>query len=378
MKNATLPFLLSVALLLPACGTSKTHLKTGKTLDGEVVEAEGMSPYKPEDLAGTKAAALANAQRAAIDLVVGVYVNASTRVEKAVAIEQNILTRSSGYIKRYEVLSEGRSGEWYKTRIRALVSTQDLRNDLDSRGLLRQASIGHPRVAVLLQEYIKERPNSEGNATRALTQALLDKGFKVVTLPSKTDQDADPIEVARTLNRDKVELLCAGFARAQSLGVEKKLGGMASLRATLSFRVIEVGTGEILQTVSQIASGIEGTPEIAAQKAFEAAAGLAAGDLANLPSELSKRAHVEMTISGLKSFSVLSQLEKSLMGVPGVKDLYLRSYSQESGVAVLDVMADQVSPQELADHAIKIGGSDWSIYQVSGRMVQLNASQAGR
>src|SRR5437879_10733266 len=143
-------------LMMSACAGSRTHLKTGKTLEGEVVEAEGMAPYKADDLPGTKAAALAAAQRSAVELVVGVYVNAKTRVDKAVAIEQNILTRSGGYIKRYEILSEGRSGDWYKMRIRALVSTKELHDDLDARGLLRQPAVGNPRVAVLLKEYIKE------------------------------------------------------------------------------------------------------------------------------------------------------------------------------------------------------------------------------
>lgn len=378
MNKQLWSFVAILSLISVGCSSSNTHLKKGKTLEGEVVEAEGQAPYNSADLAGTKAASLAAAQRAAIDLVVGVYVTASTRVEKAVAIEQNILTRSSGYIKRYEVLSEGRSGEWYKTRIRALVSTKDLREDLDSKGLLRQAAIGHPRVALYLQEYIKERPSKDGSATRALSQVLLDKGFKVVALPAQKEPDADAADVARTLSRDKVELLLGGFARAQSMGEEKKLGGMSSLRATISFRVIEAGTGEVIQTISQVASGIEATPELAAQKAFEGASELAAKDLGNLPGELSKRAHVDLSISGLKSFTALSKLQKSLVAMPGVKDLYLRSFNQESGVAVLDVMADQVSPQELADQAIKVGGSDWSIYQVSGRSVQLNASQAGR
>jgi hypothetical protein len=365
------------ALMLSACAGSNRHLKTGKTVEGEVVEAEGIAPYKADDLPGSKAAALAAAQRSAVELVVGVYVNAKTRVDKAVAIEQNILTRASGYVKRYEILSEGPSGPWYKMRIRALVATGDLHNDLDSQGLLRQAAVGNPRVAVLLKEYIRETESKEGFATQALTQALLDQGFKVVQLPRTFNLDEDPLELAKSLNHQVAELLITGFARAQSMEEEKKLGGMSSYRATISFRVVETGTGEVMQTVSEVASGLEATPEIAAQKAFQATAQLTAKDLANLPQELSKRAHIDLTISGLKSFTVLSDFQKGLLGVPGVKDLYLRSYNQEQGVAVLDVMADQISPQELADQGVRIGGADWSIFQVAGRSVQLSASQAG-
>jgi hypothetical protein len=141
--------------------------------------------------------------------------------------------------------------------------------------------------------------------------------------------------------------------------------------------VVEVGSGEVMLTVSEVASGLEGTPEIAAQKSFEAAAQLASKDLAGLPQQLASRSHVDMTVTGLKSFETLSKLQKDLLGTPGVKDLYLRSFNQDEGVAVLDILADTVSPQELGDAAVKIGGSDWSIFQVSGRSVQLSASQAG-
>ncbi len=365
------------AVLLASCASNKGRLVKGKTLEGEVVEAEGMAPYNAADLAGTKDASLVAAQRAAIELVVGVYVNAKTRVEKSVAIEQTILSHSSGYIKRYEILSEGRSGEWYKTRIRALVSTKELREDLDSRGLLRQAAVGYPRVAVLLKEYVQENESTEGHAAQALTQALLDQGFKVVELPRSINRDEDPLEIAKDLNHRVAELLITGYARAQNMGEDRKLGGMSSFRATVNFRVIEVGSAEVVQTVSQVASGLEGTKEIASQKALEAAAQMTVKDLANLPQEIAKRSHADLTITGLKSFAALSAFEKSLTGVPGVKDLYLRSYDQTGGVAVLDIMADQLSPQELADQAVKIGGSDWSIFQVAGRSIQLSASQAG-
>src|SRR5262245_13314525 len=120
---------LALVFALTACSGNSKRLKTGKTVEGEVVEAEGMVPYNAADLPGTKAGALAAAQRSAVELVVGVYVTAKTRVEKAVAIEQNILTRTSGYVKRYEILSEGRNGDWYKMRIRALVSTQKIHED---------------------------------------------------------------------------------------------------------------------------------------------------------------------------------------------------------------------------------------------------------
>ncbi|HVO32920.1 MAG TPA: hypothetical protein VMU17_03335, partial [Elusimicrobiota bacterium] len=325
-----------------------------------------------------KAAALAAAERAAVELVVGVYVNAKTQVDKAVAIQSSILTHATGYIKRYAVLSEGRNGDWYKMKIRALVSTQALHQDLDQLGLLRQAPVGNPRVAIFLQEFVGEKENAHGAAARALAQGLINQGFIVVDLPNSAKPDEDPTDLAKTLSHASAELLIAGMARAQLLATGKQFGGMSSYRASISFRVLETGSAEVVQTVSETASGLEATPEIASQQALEKAAQLAANDLATLPQELSKRAHVDLTISGITSFDVLSRFEKSLDGQAGVKDLFLRSFSQSTGVAVLDVLIDQISPQELADRCVQLGGPAWSVYQVTGRSVQLSASLAGR
>ena len=369
---------LAGAVLLVGTGCAHSRLKSAKGLQGEIVVAEGLAPYHEDDLPGTQAASLAAAQRSAVELVVGVYVNAKTRVEKAVAIQNSILTNSQGYVKRYEILSEGRSGDWYKTRIRALVSTQEIHEQLDQMGLLREPSVGYPRVAIDLQEYIGESEAEGKPASQALADALLKQGFRVMDLPKPIPAGTDAVEAAKGLH-NSAELLIAGLARAQSLGyTSKQLGGMSSFRASVSFRVIESGSGEIVQTVSETASGLEGTPDIAGAKALRQAAELAAGDLTGLPQELEKRAHVMLTITGLKSFETLAKFQKDLAAQGGVKDLYLRSYQQDSGVAVLDVLTDQLSPQDVADASVRLGGPEWSVYQVAGRSVQLAASQAGR
>jgi len=374
-----LSLLLISGLVWVGCSGSKSQLKVGKTLGGEVVEAEGMAPYNAADLPGTKAAALAAAQKAAVELVVGVYVNSKTRVEKAVAIEQNILTRTAGYVKKYDIIKEWRDGDWYKMRIRALVTTDKIRDDLDSLGALKRPDVAHPRVAILLQEYVGEKLSKDGAATRALTQVLLSKGFKVVELPAAIRNEEDPIDAARKMNHKSAELLLAGLARAQSLDFGKKeFGGMSSYRASINFRVLEAETAEVMATVSQTASGIEATPVLAAQKAFAQAAELTAKDMAALPGQLAEKAHVGMTIIGLKSFEALGKLQKSLTSEPGVKDLFLRSYNQEEGLASIDILVDRLAPQDLAERAVRIGGSDWSVVQVHGRTVQLSASLAGR
>jgi hypothetical protein len=376
--NRLVAYSLPLILFVGGCAGSRSRLTKAKTAGDEIVEAEGMAPYKSDDLPGTKAAALAAAERSAVEKVVGVYVDARTRVDKAVSIEDRILTNAQGYVKKYEILSEGRSGDWYKMRIRALVATGQIHERLDSLGLLRQPSVGNPRVALLLQEWIGEKNVTGGEASRAMTQGLLDRGFQVVELPASIDRSEDPTEIAKTMSRGQAELLVAGLARAQSLGYgQKAFGGLSSYRASISCRVLEVGTGEVLTTVSETASGLEGTPDIAAGKALAQVGQMGAVDMADLPRQLADRAHVSINISGITSFDALGNFEKSLSADPGVKDLYLRSFDQAVGQASLDAHIQGVSLPELADRCVKIGGSTWSVYQIAGRTIQLSASLAG-
>src|SRR5688500_12605550 len=95
------------ALIANNCAGRKSHLKLDKTDQGEVVEAEGFAPYDPKDLINTKRGSLVDAQKNAVEKAVGVFVSGRTMVEKAVAIENNILARTDGYIKKYDVVSEG-------------------------------------------------------------------------------------------------------------------------------------------------------------------------------------------------------------------------------------------------------------------------------
>src|SRR5688572_6578782 len=83
---------LPASLLLSACSSgTRPGIKKSAMAGDEVVDVEGMAPYNASDVPGSRAAALAQAQRNALEMVVGVYVTAKTRVDKAVAIENNIL-----------------------------------------------------------------------------------------------------------------------------------------------------------------------------------------------------------------------------------------------------------------------------------------------
>src|SRR5437868_4847879 len=96
--------LLVAATFILGCAGSRSKLKVGQTAGGEVVEAVGYAPHNPQDMIATKRASLVDAQRNAVEKAVGVIVSARTLVDKAVAIENNILAKTDGYVKKYDIL----------------------------------------------------------------------------------------------------------------------------------------------------------------------------------------------------------------------------------------------------------------------------------
>src|SRR5205085_9845630 len=101
-------------------------------------------------------------------------------VEKAVAIENNILGNTEGYVKKYEILKEENENGLYKTRIRALVSLQAIQKDLKEMSFINTTELRRPRLSMQLTERIEKQPIDEHPAFTAIQRQLLDNGFNIV------------------------------------------------------------------------------------------------------------------------------------------------------------------------------------------------------
>ena len=138
MRITRLPAVLG-CFVMAACATT-SRLKVGETPGGEVIEVTGEAMIEPSNMDGSKRRSLAEAQKKAVEEVVGVHVSAKTLVDKAITIQQNILAKTEGYIQKYDVLKTWEDAPYYKTTIRALVLYQKLSDDLKAAGLLSRPS----------------------------------------------------------------------------------------------------------------------------------------------------------------------------------------------------------------------------------------------
>ncbi|MFA5138087.1 MAG: hypothetical protein WC728_02555 [Elusimicrobiota bacterium] len=342
---------LLLLLLFPisfaACAHSR--LKLGVDSEGEVVDAEGLVPCIETDMPMTKANALAAAQRSAVERVAGVFIAADTRVKKAMAIDQNILAKTAGYVKKYDILEEARDGQYYRTRIRALVSFERLQADLRSIGLLDVLEAGSPRVGVRLRESVDGSGSDTLSAADGLTAALLEAGYTVVD---------------RAASEKDAEVLMDGEGSAARLDPHPKFTGFVSYRARVSAKAVRSGTAQVLASAEADASGMDVSAPAAAAKALRNAGRLAGNELRTKVAEaLKTRSEVVLQVRGLGGVDELTSLQKALDAIPTVDGVHLRFYG--GGEAVLSLRAGSASGQELSEKLSGLKGPALRVLEAS-------------
>ncbi len=355
---------IGAATFLAGCAGSKSRLKLGETAEGEVVEAEGLAAVTDDKIA-VKRAALSDAYKNAVEKVVGIFISARTMVDKAITIQQNILGKTDGYVKKHDVIREGLEADGlYHTHIRALVSYQQIQNDLRDLNLIQTSQVGNPRVAVLLDEKFEGADVEGSPCADAISQTLLERGYKVVDrsdlaairvaeatqqlLQGNSEAALKPI-----IQKLNAEVIISGQVKGSVLAAEG-LGGLISVRATLNGKAIRAQTGDILYTFSIQASGLDGTKEAASQKALAQAGKNAGNDLAGrIASELARRSTILVMVGGVPSLNVLSEMKDRIVTTPGVADVTMRSFA--AGRAEMEVKVNAATSGDIIQSLSKKG-----------------------
>ncbi|MFH1725504.1 MAG: hypothetical protein ABII00_12915 [Elusimicrobiota bacterium] len=370
--------LLAGALASAWAGCSGGRLKVGATKDGEVVEAEGWAPIDENDPLGTKKRSLVEAQKKAVERVVGVFISAKTRVSEAVTVDQNILANVEGYLKKYEVLSEREEEGFHKTRIRALVLYKKVGEDLKSLGLMRpQPPPGNPKVVVLIATHGEWSESKEGQASGAVRRSLLERGFRVVDRNDtmrfggrKSTDTATAMEVGQDLRAD---LVVKGEAQAYPLR-DVRLGGFHSYRARVALEVLKPRTAEVLTRKVVEASALDPAPEIAEAKALENAGMLAGEALASELSELlAEQVSITLRVLGLKGLAEVQRLSESLRLQPDIVSVTLSDFRKAG--AELTVTTEGLAGDELAALLLRMKKYSLRIRAVTPYVVEVGVGE---
>jgi len=333
---------------LTGCATSKIKATTPNT---EVVEAEGMAPIVNNDIIGAKKTALHEAMKNALGLVIGVYVSQEALVSKAILIEDNITSQTEGYIEKYDVIKEWREGDFYKTRIKALVRKEDLSAKLKALEL-EPKKLGNPLVVFSIKESIDGQPSDTKYAESELKSKFIDAGF---TVSDSTISD----------------IIIDGKADS-NFNTDHGIGGMISYRATLSVKVMKTGSGDIIATVDQTFGGVDVTKPAAAKAAITNCAVKIGDDLPQTVLKfLRERSVVRLTVSNIGNMNKLNDFTMSVRALIEVRDCFVRDYS--NGVAMIDLdlrkgTADDVARRLEEDTNFNIKINKTSAYAIEAEL----------
>ncbi len=338
----------------------------------KTVEASGTAVIKGGNTALARDSAISDALRKAVEQAVGLIVSSDTAVKNYQLLEDNVYTRTQGYVKDYSITGESISGGTVNVSVRATIATGPLEDDLAAMGLL-QKKVERPRVLFMIAEknighrryvfwwwgrtdYMGEVVDISA-ADSTLKEVFLKKGFNVVDISGSaaTFSTSDAFRVAdltqtgaRSIGkRLNADVVVYGKAVAME-GPRTPDSSVGTYIADVVAEAVRVDDGVVLgsglgHATSRSIAGISGGTEAISKASVELAERLTD----QITAAWSGPQNVTLRIKGISDYRDLATFKKSLKGsVRGVGAIFQRSFSD--GEAVLEVEGD-VSAQKLAD-----------------------------
>lgn len=353
----------------------------GKT---ENVDVEVEVPILNNDVHAARERALMLAQRRAVELVVGVFVNAATLVGKAELVDSQIYSKTNGYVKKYDILSEKQEGDALKMKLRALVKVGDVNKDLDALGLMiKGATIQNPRIMVLISESIDDVEVPISVCESELSQQFMNTGYRVVesaevkkirALPQTKAAMEGDIDAASKIGKDmKVDVIVIGKAYS-TFNTDQGLGGFISYRGVLTAKAIKTDSSEVLFTSTKNSAGADVVKKNAANTSLLKSAKIVAEEMIpGITKALSERAQAQLTISNIPNFNKLAELNKYIQHMQGVSSTYIRSYEREKGVASIDINLRYGNAQQIASYLANIKNFPVEVTAITGNVIEAKA-----
>lgn len=380
-------FFFALALFIPA---------EGQELQTITVKGEGW--YEGTDPLVGKDKAIKDALVKALEQAVGTMVSSETRVQNFQLLNDNIYTRTEGYIKSWKILNENRGKNVYEVTLEATVALSDLRKDLQAVGILL-GQVGRPRIIMMLiaeqnigrhYYYYWWGYHRVDQADLTITENIMmdklrEKGFDLVdhqgqsknisVAPAYRIADLTD-QAALTLGKQAdAEVVIVGKALAKSIG---SIAGspMKSVQANISLRAIQVDDGRILSSGTEHAAAVHIDEVTAGVEALKKASSMISDKLMediikNFQKRVGAATTVQLIVFGLSQPQDLQKFKKILQGqVRGVEGIYERSFA--AGVAKIDLdvkgsaqsMADELARKKFRDFHIQVIKSTWNTIEL--------------
>ena len=324
--------------------------------EDKVVETVGASTVSRAD-------AIRQAMRLAVEEAVGVFVKSETEVANFALVKDKVFSHTEGYVRGYDVLADRKTGDGFEVRIRATVSLDQIKDDLIAMKVLLEA-MERPLLLVLVEEDYKSMDDlGMGIAGTELTALLKAKGFDIVDKAQLESVKAkDQARQALAGNDAAAAALGANFgaqyvvvgkAVAQDAGEAYAGTGLKSIQASLQLKVIQTQTASVLGSVVKNAVSAHMSPLTGATNAFQDAARQAADEyLVNAITDsfqnfLNNGAPIKLQVTGVASFGDYKAVSQNIETLDRVASSKKEGWNKAGGLLALDLRFKGTS-EELA------------------------------
>ena len=364
--------------------------------DVQVQTAQGQAAVLGGDKPAAREKAIEDALRHAVEMAVGTKVTSTSEVQDFQSKMDQVLTHAQGFVKKYEIVSEGMDGEVVQVTIRAQISNVELDKDLQAMGLLMSRK-GMPRTMVLVAEqnigmaapaaaWMKDKGGQNALVSadlRIAENTILDQlkngGFRQLIDPEiATEKVAQVGGITTEINASQArklksltgaEVILIGQVIATSRGEMGDLGpGWRSCTATISGRAVNTDNGDILSTDETTQNAAQLDDLTCGKEAIKKASKVFSQDMikkiaARWSQDVSGGNEIHVTVHKVSGFKQATDFRSALtQHVRGVKGVAQRSFAggtQELDVTLVgstDQFASEVEAKKLGKFSVKVTG----------------------
>jgi hypothetical protein len=360
------------------------------------LEVIGTGRIHHDDVAKARDEAITHGLWDAIEKGVEQFISASSVVSNFQLLSSRIYSRPEEFIHEYKVLTESKSGRYYRVVVRATLMMQSLEESLKDIGVLVTDKAMPSLLLILAEKNIDALAYNRSwgqdpfarlplTSEEALDNLLSEKGFSIIRPETPTR-----INIERPYEDDVLPTETWALAMAQQVGAEVVIIGkadvrlsgnvlgtdMKSIEATISLKALKVVDGTVLGVFESTKVAVNINQSVAGEEALSGAAATVAEDLnrkisATWGREMSKTVLVELMVQGIEAYGDFVRFRKVLRNeVGGIKNVYLKAI--KSGEAKMDIEL-QGNTQVLAEELLRkrFDGFGINIFEIGEKQLRL-------
>ena len=339
-----------------------------------------------DDVATARDKAIADALHGVVEQAVGLLISPASVIQDFQLLSDRVYDQTEAFIHHYKVLTESRSGRYYRVVVRATVSMSAIQDRLQDASILVTPE-GMPAIIFFLSEQNIGEPSPQYRLAQSpidthppvvektISGYMREKGFKIVESMGR-GREIHPVpehmgselsdEVAVNLGKELgADLVIVGSALAHSKGSASDKN-MKTIQAGVSTRAISTDNGMVIASSRGTREAVHSDERVGGTEALILSASVVAQDLvrqivAKWHREVREPVLVELVVKGIREYADFVRFRKRLGNdVRGVRNVYLRSI--KAGEAKMDVdfrgnariLADELILQRFESLAVNI------------------------